>query len=200
MAPLSESLRLSASPRDSPVFRLTPGARRLASAQDTLDAALRESFNTPKAILILRRLITATNSYLAASRAAANLTAVKSIAAWITRILDIFGLSDDSRRDGWRRIGWGAHRAAGSSAQVRRERCRCRLQIAQRAIQDALSLARVLATFRDDVRSFAAASGTNYAALLERSDRLRDDELIDLGVQLEDREGALPLVSRVGSH
>jgi cysteinyl-tRNA synthetase len=47
---------------------------------------------------------------------------------------------------------------------------------------------RVLSSFRDEVRRLAL-KGANSKEILELCDRLRDNELIDLGVALDDQEG-----------
>lgn len=47
---------------------------------------------------------------------------------------------------------------------------------------------RVLSSFRDEVRRLALKSA-NSKEILELCDRLRDNELIDLGVALDDQEG-----------
>lgn len=50
---------------------------------------------------------------------------------------------------------------------------------------------RVLSSFRDEVRKLAL-KGANSKEILELCDRLRDNELVDLGVALDDQEGAFP--------
>lgn len=49
---------------------------------------------------------------------------------------------------------------------------------------------RALSGFRDQVRQLAM-SGAASSEFLALSDRLRDDDLVDLGVALDDQEGAL---------
>jgi cysteinyl-tRNA synthetase len=47
---------------------------------------------------------------------------------------------------------------------------------------------RALSSFRDEVRKLAL-KGANSREILELCDRLRDNELVDLGVALDDQEG-----------
>lgn len=47
---------------------------------------------------------------------------------------------------------------------------------------------RALSSFRDEVRKLAL-KGANSKEILELCDRLRDNELVDLGVALDDQEG-----------
>lgn len=49
---------------------------------------------------------------------------------------------------------------------------------------------RSLSAFRDEVRKLALG-GANSKDILELCDRLRDNELVDLGVALDDQEGRL---------
>jgi hypothetical protein len=49
---------------------------------------------------------------------------------------------------------------------------------------------RALSGFRDQVRQLAM-SGAASSEFLALSDRLRDEDLVDLGVALDDQEGAL---------
>lgn len=49
---------------------------------------------------------------------------------------------------------------------------------------------KVLSTFRDNVRSQLRAATLDPKALLALCDNLRDQELVDLGVAIEDREGS----------
>lgn len=48
---------------------------------------------------------------------------------------------------------------------------------------------RTLSTFRDNVRRLVM-NGASAAELLALSDQLRDTELVDLGVAVDDQEGA----------
>lgn len=47
---------------------------------------------------------------------------------------------------------------------------------------------RAMSTFRDDVRKLALGKASSKE-ILELCDRLRDNELVDLGVALDDQEG-----------
>lgn len=47
---------------------------------------------------------------------------------------------------------------------------------------------RALSTFRDDIRKLALGGATGKD-FLELCDRMRENELVDLGVALDDQEG-----------
>lgn len=53
---------------------------------------------------------------------------------------------------------------------------------------------RALSSFRDQVRQLAM-SGAPSSEILALTDRLRDIEMVDLGVALDDQEGQLSLTS-----
>ncbi|KAI8055314.1 hypothetical protein BDF22DRAFT_676485, partial [Syncephalis plumigaleata] len=55
---------------------------------------------------------------------------------------------------------------------------------------------RVLSQFRDNVRDLARGKA-DHKQLLELCDRLRDEDLVELGVMLDDREGGKALVKLV---
>jgi cysteinyl-tRNA synthetase len=142
-------------------------AEGLDRARSGLDAALCDSFNTPQAMQVILDLISATNIYMSATP---SLSVVKEVARWVTRIVNMFGLDSNSSPDP---IGWTTEATAAANKE-----------------EAAMPYIRLLSSFRDRVRKIAIADPKSPAAkeLLALCDNLRDVELADLGVSLDDRE------------
>ncbi|PLW43361.1 hypothetical protein PCANC_13218 [Puccinia coronata f. sp. avenae] len=88
-----------------------PLSATLQTAQADLNAALCDSFNTPEAIKHILTLVAETNKFIAAEtrairaeRDAHTLVVISQIAAWITHLLAVFGLSNGPKGG----IGWNA--------------------------------------------------------------------------------------------
>jgi cysteinyl-tRNA synthetase len=140
------------------------------------------------------------------------------IARWITRIVRIFGLdgSADPNDSG---IGWSGTEIPASAKEFVYAVSRERDEIRQHAIAgdlsesvlesilakdkpaavqptDSIQYAEVLSTFQENVRGLAEtkAPAKDFLALC---DRLRDLDLWDLGIYLEDRENAPAMVRPV---
>lgn len=82
----------------------------MSKAQTNMHAALCDSFNTPLALEIISDLIVKTNIYMKENQktptnpsAYFSLAAIKEVGRWITKMLSIFGLSNNSSDQ----IGWG---------------------------------------------------------------------------------------------
>ncbi|KAK9459026.1 tRNA synthetases class I (C) catalytic domain-containing protein [Lipomyces oligophaga] len=148
----------------------------LKIAQSAVHKALCDNLATPLALQALAALVGKANVYLSTSKANASVHAVTEVAKWITHILSVFGF--ESRPDG---IGWAEpvqlDSAYSSTAGI--------------SEQDvALPYLQVLSRYRDAVRRAAIAKAP-YSEILAASDRLRDLDLADLGVVLDDRDGEL---------
>ena len=154
----------------------------LHKSQHSLRVALCDSFNTPEALIVLTELVSSANVYLQARPRPRNIEPVKSVAQWITRMLKMFGLGEGAaiHQDG--AIGWGETMKAGQEEQTTVDR---------EAIL--MPYLRTLSTFRDDLRKLALGGATGKD-FLELCDRLRDNELVDLGVALDDQEDGHALV------
>ncbi|KAF1997011.1 hypothetical protein P154DRAFT_525181 [Amniculicola lignicola CBS 123094] len=186
--------------------------KQFESAKEKLHNALADSFDTPTAMRAISALITDYNS---ADKTALSDKVSFEIARWVTSIVRIFGL-DGSVAPSDATIGWSGidipEEAKESVYAVARERD----EIRQHAIagdlspelltsilskdkaakqQDAASIpyAEVLSTFQENVKDLAQkkAPAKDFLALC---DRLRDLDLWDLGIYLEDRENAPSMV------
>ncbi|KAF9793211.1 tRNA synthetases class I (C) catalytic domain-containing protein [Thelephora terrestris] len=154
----------------------------LEKAQADFRAALCDSFNTPVALDVLRDIVSKANVYINSSGKAVNLAVVTRVARWAGDMLRMFGLGEGSRLEG--EIGWGQDRSnsLGSAAG-----------------EDVLiPYLRALSSFRDGVRKIAIAKGeTALKDILTLCDKLRDEDLVPLGVALDDQEDGKALVKIV---
>lgn len=151
---------------------------RLESSQLAFRESLCDSFNTLRAVQVLRELVSAANVYLARGRSQVNVAAVRAVEDWVTRMLRMFGLGEGSPMDarGERVVGWGKAVVGGEEVgAVDKE-------------EVVLPYLRALSAFRDKVRQLAM-KGAPASEILALSDELRDVELIELGVSLDDQDG-----------
>jgi cysteinyl-tRNA synthetase len=82
---------------------------RLYRQQLVFRSALCDSFNTPQALQALMDLVSATNIYLKRGRSATNISVVRQIASWTTKMLRMFGLGEGPPVE----IGWGVASESG---------------------------------------------------------------------------------------
>jgi cysteinyl-tRNA synthetase len=185
------------------------------STKEKVHNALADSFDTPTAVRSISTLITDYNS---AKRSTLSDEVSFEIARWITKIVRIFGLDGSADpNDGG--IGWSGTDIPSEAKEFVYAVSRERDEIRQHAIagnlsdetltgilskdtpskkQDAASIpyAELLSTFQENVKSLAEkkAPAKDFLALC---DRLRDLDLWDLGIYLEDRENAPAMVRPV---
>ncbi|CAO3702291.1 unnamed protein product [Rhizopus stolonifer] len=146
----------------------------LSDKQDALHAALCDSINTPLAMEELMDLISQTNKYTSANAKYINTHLLNKIAKWVTSILKTFGIADQGAD-----IGFGA--VAGTS---------------QNTEEVLIPYVQVLSTFRDQIRQ-GAREKVEHVEFLKLCDSLRDNQLVDLGVTLDDQEDGTALVKLV---
>ncbi|ORX49401.1 cysteinyl-tRNA synthetase [Hesseltinella vesiculosa] len=133
--------------------------------QDNVHAALCDSINTPVAMDEIMNLISQTNKYMANGSKSVNPHLLSKVASWITTMMKIFGVADSGME-----IGFGANATNGNS-------------------DDALMpYLHALSGFRDDMRRMAREKAP-YPEFLAACDKLRDVQMVDLGVSLDDQEG-----------
>ncbi|KZT71709.1 cysteinyl-tRNA synthetase [Daedalea quercina L-15889] len=152
----------------------------LHSSQDAFRAALCDSFNTPEALSVLRELVSRTNVYINSRGKDLEVGVVVRVADWVGRMLRVFGLGEGETSE----IGWGQERDAGEESVNREEIL--------------MPYLRTLSSFRDGVRRLAIAKGdAALKDILALSDKLRDVDLVPLGVALDDQEDGKALVKLV---
>ncbi|KAF7315877.1 DALR-2 domain-containing protein [Mycena indigotica] len=158
----------------------------LYDSQYAFRVALCDSFNTPAAIGVLKDLISRTNVYITGRGKVVNVQLLENVAAWIGQMLRMFGLGAGSEVE----LGWGVDDASVAGAGVNRE-------------EVLMPYARALSNFRDGVRRLAMAKGEGNSSstalqdILALCDRLRDVDLVPLGVALDDGDDGKALVKLV---
>ncbi|KAJ1896425.1 cysteinyl-tRNA synthetase [Kickxella alabastrina] len=150
----------------------------LKDTKAQVHSALLDSFDTPKAMRALQAIVARTNTYLQRGRANIDPQIVEMVALYVTKIFRVFGLVTDGFNS---RIGWGSS-ASESGAQGPADRESVLLPVAT-----------VLSDFRDSVREIAL-SGGDKGALLSLCDRIRDLDLPDLGIVIDDHGDGRALV------
>ncbi|KAF9236364.1 tRNA synthetases class I (C) catalytic domain-containing protein [Melanogaster broomeanus] len=143
-------------------------------------AALCDSFNTPEALKILRDLVSRTNVYINSRGKSLNADLVEQLARWVGNMLRMFGLGGGEEVE----LGWGQEITDSVNAINREE-----------VLMPCL---RAISSFRDGVRRLAIAKeDDSLKEILKLCDRLRDDDLVPLGVALDDQEDGKALVKLV---
>ncbi|KAG8733370.1 hypothetical protein FRC11_006792 [Ceratobasidium sp. 423] len=150
----------------------------LTQTQHAYRVALCDSFNTPEAMQRVLELVSRANVYVARGRSRVNVGVVAHIARWVTEALRVFGLGADASGS----IGWGAD-GENQEGSVDREAL-------------LMPYLRTLSGFRDSVRQLAM-SGASAKDILALCDKLRDVDLIPLGVALDDQDDGKALVKLV---
>jgi cysteinyl-tRNA synthetase len=190
--------------------------KSLQQAKEDVHAALCDSFNTPAAMRIMSALIVKVNS---ADQVADD--ALLSVARWVTKMVTIFGLDPEGNVSDEGRIGWGgvriprpavpfiyplSHlrdtvrlqaRANLDHTQIALEAERARtemLQIAGDVDSSAQPYRAVFEQFYGDIASLAASKALAKDFLI-LCDKVRDTQLPELGIYLEDRP-TLPALVR----
>ncbi|KAG2442848.1 hypothetical protein HXX76_002927 [Chlamydomonas incerta] len=138
---------------------------RILATQAAVDAALRDNINTPAVMDALSDLIKAVNKYLAdkSEPGAARALLLRKAAAFVTRILSVFGIVDGPSD----RLGFTETSSSASSNDAAAAR-----------YLDAL------AAFRDEVRGLAKAKAA-AAELVAAVGQLREGVLGGMGVKVE---------------
>ncbi|KAH7318296.1 tRNA synthetases class I (C) catalytic domain-containing protein [Stachybotrys elegans] len=197
----------------------------LAQAKQEVDAALKNSIDTPRAMLVILKLITTTNIFLRDNKDT-DLREVEAIARWITKLVGIFGLDANATApyDG---LGWASVIAADVDPDTAArpykdvfENVKAEVggltlasenmpsllakdpnpefeSVKQAGTRDpeqlALPYLRGVSQIRDELRRvLSAQSPETKQAILKLTDRIRDHDLTNLGVYLDDRPDNQP--------
>lgn len=165
---------------------------RFHEAQTAFRTALCDSFNTPEALDTLRDLVSRTNVYINARGANLEISVVERIARWVGSMLRMFGLGEGESSE----IGWGQETTGEGNVNVSLHGAYDVMSgdlIVSHLLQREeilMPYLRTLSSFRDGVRKVAIAKGDQALKdILALSDRLRDVDLVPLGVALDDQEG-----------
>ncbi|KAF2269411.1 hypothetical protein CC78DRAFT_529201 [Lojkania enalia] len=189
--------------------------KQFETAKERLHNALTDSFDTPTAMRAISGLITDYNS---AAKSGLSDEVSFDIARWVTKIVRIFGLDGSSDPDNGS-IGWSGIEIPKEAKEFVYAVSRERDEVRKHAIAGNLSeelltsiiskdkparqqntvgapYAEVLCTFQENLKGLTEkkAPAKDFLALC---DRLRDLDLWDLGIYLEDRDNAPAMVRPV---
>lgn len=193
----------------------------LKSAQDTVFQHLCDSFNTPGAMYAISELVSIYNS---ADKSTLKKEDVVNVAKWLTSMVNIFGLNNGTAPLDVSEIGWSGidvPEAAkpylyplSSMRDYLRQLSRANAGLNEQSIKSAIERAdsaapssgtvpeqsqpfkKVFTDFRDTVSSLQHSDSISKD-ILSLCDRVRDIDLFDIGVYLEDRDNQPALVRPV---
>ena len=193
---------------------LTTALRR---AQDTAYESLLDSFNTPKAMNAISDLVSEYNN---ADKLSLSPQETRATALWITSMVNVFGLNRMASPDG-SEIGWegidipeaakpfvyplsvmrdSLREIARSKDVLTLEKLKEIGKLGSTAQKEPSDMAKpyadLLSNFRDEVHSLGVESNKSQD-IMALCDRVRDIDLFDLGIYLEDRENQSALVRPV---
>lgn len=181
----------------------------LEKATTATHDALCDSFNTPAVMNTISDLISTFNS---SDKTSIGLETTKKIARWITSLVNIFGLNGDAQPAD-PQIGWSGVKIPEDGkpyllalSRLRtdlRQKARAKGGLPKEAFQEIFNsvyqapppdsssnpFEKVLLNFQSEIRSLSDDSSTLLKSILELCDRVRDVDLWDMGVYLEDRDG-----------
>lgn len=199
----------------------------LDEAKEEVHAALINSFETPRVMRAIGNLIRKTNIHIGAPDGGLQISAVESIARWVTKIVGILGL-DANANPPYEGLGWASAASAGAdpstAVQPYEEAYNSVISAAKslalptsdtlanllsqspRAEFDALVEAgirdpeqlglpylRTVSKLRDELRRIVPSAAPELKkSILALSDRIRDYDLTNIGVYLDDRPDGQP--------
>ena len=148
-----------------------------------IHASLCDNLAVPLAIRGMMELVNSTNIYMnEVGGHEIKIDLLVEIVKYLTRMLKVFGF--EVREDG---LGWKDVSSSGSSAAG--------AGTSNGSVEEVgMPFVKVLSKFRDQVRKLSIEGELDSRTLLESCDRLRDEDLLELGVALDDRsdgQGAL---------
>jgi cysteinyl-tRNA synthetase len=146
-------------------------------SKEDIHKSLCDNLATPLAIRNMMELVNSSNIYLNQSNNEIKIDLVVEIVKYLTKMLKIFGF--EAREDN---LGWKEERQSINNwnGNINKE-------------EVCMPFIKILSKFRDLVRE-VSIEGKDSKILLEKCDLVRDNELLELGVALDDRsdgKGAL---------
>ncbi|KAF5325742.1 hypothetical protein D9611_000393 [Ephemerocybe angulata] len=138
--------------------------------------ALSDSVNTSAAMNAIRTLVSQTSAYMNRPSSTVDGLLIRGIGRWITQMLEMFGLGNHDES----RVGWDSDSTQQSGSSD---------------MDVLLPYLQAMSSFRDDVRRISKSKSPSMAKeLLTLCDRIREDVLPPLGVQLSDRADGAALI------
>ena len=149
------------------------------ASKASVHASLCDNLATPLAIRNMMELINASNVYMKESGSELKIDLVVEVVKYLTKMFRVFGFEVREDMLGWKE-GEVANNSTGTGSGNGNREDMC------------MPFVSVLSKFRDAVRADGIKQGNKL--LLEKCDNVRDNELLPLGVVLDDRsdgQGAL---------
>lgn len=151
-------------------------------SKDSIHLALCDNLSTPIAIRKMMDLINICNVYMSENGSRIKIDLVVEIVKYLTKMLKVFGFEVRDDLMGWKedsKVAGSGDQASAMGSNSREELC--------------MPFVKILSKFRDLVRE-VSIEGKDSKILLEKCDTVRDEDLLSLGVALDDRgdgQGAL---------
>lgn len=145
---------------------------QLGQCKEDVHRALCDNIDTRTVLMSIQDLVVNTNAYIEGNRSkdvqqlSHNRGLLEDVATYITGIFDVLGLIPEPRKIGFA----SSSKGSGNTEEV------------------VMPYLNVLASFRDKVRIEARDIGGSAGNILKECDILRDVDLPELGVRLEDKE------------
>ncbi|CDO92791.1 unnamed protein product [Kluyveromyces dobzhanskii CBS 2104] len=147
----------------------------LKLTQEKVYESFCDNLSTPQVLKQLNDLLTKSNTYIASIGSELKIEPLLAVTRYISKILGVIGFQ--IRSDG---LGWLDDSSSGSSSSISKE-------------DVVMPYVKCLSQFRDEVRQLAM-NGAPSSDLLQVTDRLRNQELLELNVAIDDRQGQSSLV------
>ena len=186
-------------------------SKALSDAKKQTFDALCDSFNTRDA---MKSISEVTTTFFVLDKTQLSIATVRETAKWVTQMVNTFGLNGSAHADS-ESIGWSGLEIPDAAAPYVFPLAEMRDQLRKKAISgiessdvqsivaskpapifaDNNKYAQVAADFTSDVQ-FAATKDDLKREILKLCDRVRDVDLFNVGIYLEDREGNQPALVR----
>ncbi|KAI0490569.1 cysteinyl-tRNA synthetase [Xylaria cf. heliscus] len=200
----------------------------LEQAKKDVEVALSNSFDTPQVLRAIADIIRKANIHIAAPNGNLELSAVESIARWVTKIIGILGL-DANASPPYEGLGWASAAASANvdpatavkpyeavyhsvlsdakSLDLPASEALTNLfsrspgpefdSLVEAGVRDpeqlGLPYIRAISKLRDELRRVVSSAGPELKnSILSLSDRIRDFDLTNIGVYLDDRPDGQP--------
>ncbi|KOG96928.1 cysteine--tRNA ligase DI49_4500 [Saccharomyces eubayanus] len=134
-----------------------------------------DNLSTPVVLKTLSELVTKSNTYISTAGSALKIEPLIAICNYVTRILRIIGFPSRSDNLGWIAQSDSNEQSSGSLEDTVMPYVKC------------------LSTFRDEVRSLAIKKA-EPKEFLQLTDKIRNEDLLNLNIALDDRNGQSALI------
>lgn len=149
----------------------------LIATQNNVYAKFCDNLNVPAVLKCLSEFVSKSNTYIQAAGTDLKIEYIINNCVYVTKILDVLGFPQ--RQD---KLGWIDNTAEGDCVA------------SSDSLEDTvLPYVKVLCNFRDNVRDFAIKKEP-YSSFLQLSDKVRDNDLINLNISLDDRTDQASLI------